>query len=166
MPRPLKGSQEAKDAMAKARASRGKPKDPNAPVKAKKSNKNTQGIADTTPVLLETVNKNELVVPQYYAKQLSGTKRKPVRYRLVNPITQERHLATRNGQSVVKISRRATANTVLLGDNPTPIPLNAFSKKDREKVVMLSIRPLLPKLPGGRCLVIVVYKLNLSLPIN
>ena len=135
MPRPLKGSQEAKDAMAKARASRGKPKDPNAPVKSKKSNKNTQGIADTTPVLLETVNKNELVVPQYYAKQLSGTKRKPVRYRLVNPITQERHLATRNGQSVVKISRRATANTVLLGDNPTPIPLNAFSKKDREKVV-------------------------------
>ena len=114
---------------------------------------------DIPTVLLETVGSNELVVPQFYAKQLSPTKTKAVRYRLVNPLTQERNLATRGGNPVVKISRRPTTNTVILGDNPTPIPLSAFSKRDKElieqqfklvevnKGVTVSELPKIPKEP-------------------
>jgi len=133
MPKFAKGSQEAKDAMAKARASRGKPKDPTKPKRLTK--KQAQREREQAGlVMLEKVGDNEVVVPQYYAKQLAPSKKKKLRYRLVNPITQERKLATRNGQSVVQITRRPTKETILLGSDPTPIPLSAFSRADQEKV--------------------------------
>jgi len=123
MPKFAKGSQEAKDAMAKARASRGKPKDPTKPKRLTK--KQAQREREQAGlVMLEKVGDNEVVVPQYYAKQLAPSKKKKLRYRLVNPITQERKLATRNGQSVVQITRRPTKETILLGSDPTPIPLH------------------------------------------
>lgn len=133
MPKFAKGSQEAKDAMAKARASRGKPKDPTKPKRLTKKQAQRQ-LEQNGLVMLEKVGDNEVVVPQYYAKQLAPSKKKKLRYRLVNPITQERKLATRNGQSVVQITRRPTKETILLGSDPTPIPLSAFSRADQEKV--------------------------------
>ena len=133
MPKFVKGSQEAKDFMAKIRASRGKPKDPNAPPKKLTKKQQQKALAESAMVKIQQVGEDELIVPQFFAKRLAPSKKKAVRFRLVNPITQERHLATRNGQTVVKISRRPTAETLIIGDDPTPIPLSAFSRADQER---------------------------------
>ena len=134
MPKFEKGSQEARDFMAKIRASRGKPKDPNAPPKKLTKKQQQKALAESAMVKIQQVGEDELIVPQFFAKKLAPSKKKAVRFRLVNPITQERHLATRNGQTVVKISRRPTAETLIIGDDPTPIPLSAFSRADQERV--------------------------------
>jgi len=134
MPKFVKGSQEAKDFMAKIRGSKGKPKDPNAPPKKLTKKQQQKALAESAMVKIQQVGEDEMIVPQFFAKKLAPSKKKAVRFRLVNPITQERHLATRSGQTVVKISRRPTAETLIIGDDPTPIPLSAFSRADQEKV--------------------------------
>jgi hypothetical protein len=75
---------------------------------------------------------DELIIPTYYALQ---TKRG---WKLVNPLTQERHISTREGgMTPFKISRRPVKNAVFLDFDDEPIPLNKFVKKDREKLLAM-----------------------------
>ena len=75
---------------------------------------------------------DELILPTYYALQ---TKRG---WKLVNPLTQERHISTRyGGMTPFKISRRPVKNAVFLDFDDEPIPLNKFVKKDREKLLAM-----------------------------
>jgi hypothetical protein len=125
MPRFAKGSQEAKDYMAKIRGQKGKPKDPNAPAKKSKGKKKE----DKGPeVEIGMVGTDTLVLPEYLATQNKG------KLKLVNPITQERHIAKRKKQTVIKIVRKAVDGPVIIDGEDEKVPLKRFGKKDREKL--------------------------------
>jgi len=125
MPRFVKGSQEAKDYMAKIRGQKGKPKDPNAPAKKSKGKKKE----DKGPeVEVGMVGTDTLVLPEYLATQNKG------KLKLVNPITQERHIAKRKKQTVIKIVRKAVDGPVIIDGEDEKVPLKSFGKKDREKL--------------------------------
>jgi len=95
MPKFPKGSQEAKDYMKSLREKRGtKPVDPNKPKKLTKRQKTLM-----TPVDIPLMGSSTLVLPEYFATELANGK-----YKLVNPMSQERNLSQRNGKSeIVKL---------------------------------------------------------------
>ena len=74
------------------------------------------------------VNNDTLIFPQYLAQK---TKRG---YKLVNPLTKQRHLAMRNKNPIIKVLRKSVSNTILLEGHKEEIPLSQFSKADREKL--------------------------------
>jgi hypothetical protein len=118
MPRFEKGSQEAKDYMASIRAKKGETPNPN-----KKPTK-TQ-VKMNMGVDIPIVGSNTLIFPEYLAQPTKNG------YKLVNPLTQQRHLATRAGKTAVKLVRKHIPDLVLLEGQNEPIPLKMFSKKDR-----------------------------------
>ena len=118
MPRFEKGSQEAKDYMASIRAKKGETPNPN-----KKPTK-TQ-VKMNMGVDIPIVGSNTLIFPEYLAQPTKNG------YKLVNPLTQQRHLATRAGKTAVKLVRKHIPDLVLLEGQNEPIPLKLFSKKDR-----------------------------------
>ena len=83
-------------------------------------------------ISIDKFGTDELILPTYYALQ---TKRG---WKLVNPLTQERHISTRyGGMTPFKISRRPVKNAVFLDFDDEPISLNKFVKKDREKLLAM-----------------------------
>ena len=118
MPRFEKGSQEAKDYMASIRAKKGGTPNPN-----KKPTK-TQ-VKMNMGVDIPIVGSNTLIFPEYLAQPTKNG------YKLVNPLTQQRHLATRAGKTAVKLVRKPVPDLILLEGQNEPIPLKMFSKKDR-----------------------------------
>jgi hypothetical protein len=118
MPRFEKGSQEAKDYMASIRAKKVGTPNPN-----KKPTK-TQ-VKMNMGVDIPIVGSNTLIFPEYLAQPTKNG------YKLVNPLTQQRHLATRAGKTAVKLVRKHIPDLVLLEGQNEPIPLKLFSKKDR-----------------------------------
>lgn len=118
MPRFEKGSQEAKDYMASIRAKKGGTPNPN-----KKPTK-TQVKMDMG-VDIPIVGSNTLIFPEYLAQPTKNG------YKLVNPLTQQRHLASRAGKTAVKLVRKHIPDLILLEGQNEPIPLKLFSKKDR-----------------------------------
>ena len=122
MPKFPKGSQEAKDYMKSLRDKRGtKPKDPTAP---KKLTKRQKELAETVDIPL--MGSSTLILPEYFATPIKNGK-----YKLVNPMSQERNLSQRNGKLSLKLIRKPVENMILLEGNDEPIPLGKFSKKDR-----------------------------------
>jgi len=122
MPKFEKGSQEMKDYMKSLRDKRGaKPVDPNKP---KKLTKRQQQLM--TPVDIPLMGNSTLILPEYFATELANGK-----YKLVNPMSQERNLSQRNGKLSLKLIRKPVENMILLEGNSEPIPLGKFSKKDR-----------------------------------
>ena len=118
MPRFEKGSQEAKDYMASIRAKKGGTPNPN-----KKPTKNQ--VKMNMGVDIPIVGSNTLIFPEYLAQPTKNG------YKLVNPLTQQRHLATRAGKTAVKLVRKPVPDLILLEGQNEPIPLKMFSKKDR-----------------------------------
>ena len=127
MPRFVKGSQEAKDYMASIRAKKGQPKDANAP--AKKVSKKAKKADKGPSVKIGFVGEDTLVLPEFYA-----TEGKAGKLKLVNPITQERHLAKRKKQLVLKIARKPVDGPVLIDAEDKQVPVKRFGKKDRAKL--------------------------------
>lgn len=130
MPRFVKGSQEAKDFMAKVRNAK---KDPNYQKKLPSPNKGIRKRNKETKVDLPLMNKQEIAVPEYFAnKNVSKTGK--VSYRLVNPLTKTRNLSKRSGETSIKLIRKPVEHMVLMEHSNQPIPLALFSKKDRETI--------------------------------
>ena len=126
MPKFIKGSQEAKDHMAKIREAKksGNKKTPN-------PNKGIRKKNATTKVELPMVNQSSIAVPEFFANKNVDKKGK-ITYRLVNPLTKTRNLSKRNGETSIKIIRKPIENMVIMEHQTEPIPLSLFSKKDRE----------------------------------
>ena len=83
-------------------------------------------IAKDEKVAITRMGEPELVLPEYFAT------RSKKGWKLVNPLTQERNLATRNGETSVKLSRKSVADGVLIDGKQEIIHLSLFSPKDRE----------------------------------
>lgn len=115
MPRPEKGSQEAKEWAKKMAEAR----------KAKRTQKDNEGTKIVAPVFGES----ELVLPEYFVEE-----KKNGGYKLVNPTSQERNLSTRKGRKSINISRKPVKEGVFLEGMSDAIPLSLFSPKDRMKI--------------------------------
>ena len=125
MPKFVKGSQEAKDYMASIRQRRKVD-----PVKKFENDEKMRIRKDKKDDLIREVQvpifgSETLVMPEFMAIK---TKRG---YKLVNPLTQERHLSTRNNQPSIRLLRKPVKDMVLLEGIDVPIPMSLFSKKDR-----------------------------------
>jgi len=93
--------------------------------------KKAEAIDKGPKVNVDMFGTDELILPEYYAiKSKKG-------YKLVNPLTQERHLSTRKGLTPFKITRRAVDNAVYIDNETEPIPISFFVPKDREKVLRI-----------------------------
>ena len=127
MPRFEKGSQEAKDYMAKIRnASKAGDYVPPANKRLTKKQKEREAeskIKVDIPIMGET----SLIVPEYFAVPRKGG------YKLVNPMSQERNLSSRGGKQSLKVIRKPVGDMVLVREDGAeePLPLLAFTKKDR-----------------------------------
>lgn len=129
MPKFQKGSQEAKDYMKSLREKRGPPD----PEKIKKNKEKRQIQKINKEKLLKEVEvplfaSQTLVMPEYMAVR---TKKG---FKLVNPLTQERNLSTRKGETAIKLLRKPVKDMILLEGIDMPIPMKLFSKKDRELI--------------------------------
>lgn len=80
-------------------------------------------------VEVPVVSQPKLIVPEYFA---TPTKKG---YKLINPLTQERNLAKRGGETSIRIIQKPIKDMVLLEGNAEPIPITLFGKKDREKLI-------------------------------
>lgn len=110
----VKGSQEAKDWAKKMADAR----------KAKQVL-----VKQTEPkVKIEIMGEPQLILPEYFAVPRKNG------YKLVNPMTKERNLSKRKGETSVKILRKPVENAILLEGKNELIPLSLFSKKDRELI--------------------------------
>lgn len=125
MPKFAKGSQEAKDFMAKIRNAKksGEKKPPNHNKGIRKRNKETK-------VDIPMVNTQTIAIPEFFANKNTDKKGK-ITYRLVNPLTKTRNLSRRNGETSIKLIRKPITNMILMEHSTEPIPLSLFSKKDR-----------------------------------
>jgi len=110
----VKGSQEAKDWAKKMADAR---------------NKKKAITKQTEPkVKIELMGEPQLILPEYFAVPRKNG------YKLVNPMTKERNLSKRKGETSVKILRKPVENAILLEGKNELIPLSLFSKKDRELI--------------------------------
>ena len=126
MPPFPKGSQEMKDFMAKIRMKKGDPRLKN--TGGKKHKPTLTQFIKQTKVEVPILGEQSLAVPEYFAvKTKTG-------FRLVNPLTKSRNLASRNGEPSIKIVRKPVDHMVILSHQEEPISLMKFNKKDRETI--------------------------------
>ena len=71
---------------------------------------------------------SELILPEWFVMPMG----KKGRYKLVNPTSQERNLSTRGGKKAMKLIRKPVKNAVLVEGMSDQIPIELFTKKDRE----------------------------------
>ena len=87
-------------------------------------------------VVMPIAGESELILPEFFAsmneKKLKSGKTK-ITYKLVNPMSKSRNLASRKGQVIVKLTRRPVEHMVLDETNKE-IPLMLFPPKDREMI--------------------------------
>jgi hypothetical protein len=138
MPRYEKGSQEAKDWAKKMKEAR-EAKKGDVEYQKKVSERKQMKKEDIISKKAETISKepkidvdvfgtDELILPEYFAV---ATKKG---YKLVNPLTQERHLSTRGGVTPFKLTRKAVDGAIYVDNQTDPIPISLFAKKDRPKL--------------------------------
>ena len=127
MPRPVKGSPEAKAIGERLKQARIRAKLEGRPPQPKKTPKPK---TPTETVSIPIVNNPELDIPEFFAQKV--TNKSGTHYRLVNPLTKSRNLSTRNGETSIKIVRKPVADAVLLENSNELINLNLFKPKDRE----------------------------------
>ena len=125
MPPPFpKGSQELKDFMAKIRMKRGDPRLKN--TGGKKHLLTKPAYIRQLKVDVPILGDQSIAVPEFFAtKTKTG-------FRLVNPLTKSRNLASRNGEPSIKLIRKPVEHMVLMSHQTEPISLMKFNKKDRE----------------------------------
>jgi len=126
MPKFIKGSQEAKDHMAKIREAK---KNPNK--KPPNPNKGIRSKNKKTNVEIPIMNTQEIAIPEFFATK-NTNKKGVVSYKLVNPLTKTRNLSKRKGEPSIKLIRKPIDHMILMEHSTEPIPLSMFSKKDRE----------------------------------
>lgn len=130
MPRFAKGSQEAKDFMAKIRNAR-KAEDYVPPANKRLTKKQKEAAEMKSSVVdIPIMGETTLIVPEYFAIPRKNG------YKLVSPMSQERNLSSRRGKKSLKIVRKPVGDIVLVREDGAeePLPLLAFSKKDRELI--------------------------------
>jgi hypothetical protein len=82
-------------------------------------------------VPLPQVGEVKLEIPPFFAQQDAKGK-----WRLVNPLTLVRNLATRKGKKSITISRENVENPNVEANGRTPAPpLSAFSQRDQNRIV-------------------------------
>jgi hypothetical protein len=128
MPKFTKGSQEAKDFMAKIREAK---KNPNK--KPPNPNKNIRSKNKKTNVEIPIMNTQEIAIPEFFATK-NTNKKGVVSYKLVNPLTKIRNLSKRKGEPSIKLIRKPIEEMILMEHSTEPIPLSMFSSKDRETI--------------------------------
>jgi hypothetical protein len=79
-------------------------------------------------VKIEMMGEPELILPEYFAVRRKNG------FKLVNPMTKERNLSKRGGQTSVRVLRKPVADAILLEGESDLIPLSLFSRKDRELI--------------------------------
>ena len=93
----------------------------------------------------------EVDLPKYYAvekKKNVKTKKKDgstqtkevIQYKLVNPLTKQRNIATRDGSKPITLKRKDVDKVTAVDMTPKEIPINAFVKKDRKEAVKFDIK--------------------------
>ena len=126
MPPFPKGSPEMKEYMAKIRMKKGDPRLKN--TGGKKHKPTLAKFIKQTKVEVPILGEQSLAVPEYFAvKTKTG-------FRLVNPLTKSRNLASRKGEPSIKIVRKPVDHMVILSHQAEPISLMKFNKKDRETI--------------------------------
>jgi len=126
MPPFPKGSPEMKEFMAKIRMKKGDPRLKN--TGGKKHKPTLAKFIKQTKVEVPILGEQSLAVPEYFAvKTKTG-------FRLVNPLTKSRNLASRKGEPSIKIVRKPVDHMVILSHQAEPISLMKFNKKDRETI--------------------------------
>lgn len=85
---------------------------------------------------MEVMGENALSIPEYFVSIGKPNKRTgKSRVKLVNPLTKARHLATRGGQTAFRIIRKPIDDMIILENHTHPIPLSAFTEKDRKTII-------------------------------
>lgn len=84
---------------------------------------------------MEVMGENALSIPEYFVSIGKPSKKGKIRVKLVNPLTKARHLATRGGQPPFRIIRKPIDDMIILENHTHPIPLSAFSEKDRKTII-------------------------------
>lgn len=139
MPRFAKGSQEAKDYMASIRNARKQPD--YVPPANKKLTKKQREMEELKKVKVDipVMGKTSLIVPEYFAVPRKG-RFGAMKYKLVNPMSQERNLSSRGGEKSLKIIRKPVGDMSLLMEDGSeaPLPLLAFSKADQKLIQGIS----------------------------
>jgi len=108
----------------------------------KSSKSKTKSTKSNSDVIIPIVGETELAVPEFFATPYTNkvvdkkTKKETtyIRYRLVNPLTKARNLSQRKGQTSIKLIRKPVENAIIMAHTTDHIPLNLFSKKDRETI--------------------------------
>jgi len=92
------------------------------------SSKKAETISKEPKINVDIFGTDELILPEYFA---IATKKG---YKLVNPLTQERHLSTRGRKTPFKLTRKAVDGAIYVDNQTDPIPISLFAKKDRPKL--------------------------------
>jgi hypothetical protein len=122
-----KGSQEARDHMAKIRLKKGDVRLRNINRKPKEEGK--RSVLKRTKVEVPIMSQSSIAIPEFFAVQ-----RKKGKYALVNPLTKARNLSSRGELNSIKLIRKPIDHMIIMSHQKEPIPLSAFSKKDRETI--------------------------------
>ncbi len=87
--------------------------------------------ADDDQVLLPFLSEYMMVLPPYMIKR--NNKKKGYKYKLVNPLTQERYLAKRTGKTSVEVRRKLVDKPYFVDDDNEDKPyVRDFSPEDRK----------------------------------
>jgi hypothetical protein len=122
MPPFPKGSKEMKEFMAKIRMKKGDPRIKNT------GGKKTKPKPEAPKVDVPILGEQSVAIPEFFAvKAKKG-------YRLVNPLTKTRNLSSRKGEPSIKLIRKPVEDMIIMSHQSEPVPLTAFSKKDRETI--------------------------------
>jgi hypothetical protein len=103
---------------------------PKTPIPEEKTRKYLKNTTIDIPIVGEDI---EIAIPEFFASPYK-TKTGAIKYRLVNPLTKARYLASRKDEPSVKIIRKPIEDAVILENNSQPIPLSLFTPKDRETI--------------------------------
>jgi len=88
-----------------------------------------------TVVKIPLMSQQEIAIPSFFATPVYNKQTgNVVGYSLVNPLTKARNLSKRRGEPSIKLIRKPVENMILMSHSTTPIPLEMFSKKDREVI--------------------------------
>lgn len=103
---------------------------PKTPIPEEKTRKYLKENNVELPIVGEDI---EIAIPEFFASPYK-TKTGAIKYRLVNPLTKARYLASRQDEPSIKIIRKPIEDAVIMENNSQPIPLFLFTPKDRETI--------------------------------
>jgi hypothetical protein len=115
-----------KEFMAKIRMKKGDPRIKN--TGGKKHKPTLTKFIKETKVEVPILGEQSVAIPEYFAvKTKTG-------FRLVNPLTKSRNLASRMGEPSIKLIRKPVDHMIVMSHQEEPVSLMKFNKKDRETI--------------------------------